>query len=282
MANDKNWMSQFMNPSGKDFAKWLNSQSSQFNPAIKELERQFGLGGVGKDYMVGTYNKLLAAQPSRESISGAFQTAQANLANYMKNLDTTKGAQGVSDIIGSVGAGIGVSPGVSGDLAEAAGTLSGVGAQGGDVMSKAIMSGMTGQLAGQESQALSDAAKQNMELMLGLGQAKESARDKRSAVGLQLSELLGKQKAGVLNPLDVANAFMTFSKNKAALAKYLKGGSGKSGKSSTTTPTTSSIGGNSWFNQALGSAGSDLTPAQAKALYQKGAYQSTMGLQGLI
>lgn len=234
MASNKNWMSQFMDPSKKGFMSWLGSQTGQYNPAIKELERQFRLGGPANDFMVGTYNKLLGAQPSREGISGAFQTAQANLANYMKNLDTSKGAQGVSDIIGSIGAGIGAAPGTSMDLAQAAGTLSGVGAQGGDVMSKAIMSGMSGQLAGQEVQALSDAAKQNMELMLGLGQAKESSRRNRNAVGLQLAQLLGQKKGATLNPLDVANAFMTFSKNKKSLADFLAGSSGR-GSSSTRT-----------------------------------------------
>lgn len=234
MAKDKNWMSALMNPSKGSFMDWMRGQTNQYAPLINLLKDQRGAMSPDKDFMVQAYQKLLGAQPSREGISGAFQTASANLAKYMQGLDTTRGAQGVSDIVGSIGAGIGASPGVASDLAVAAGTLSGVGAQGGDVMSKAILSGMTGQLAGQEVAALSDQAKQNMELVLGLGKAKSEAKGAQRDVAKMIAELQGKRIGAGLNPFDVANQLMTFRQNQKKLADFLAGSSGRGGGTETT------------------------------------------------
>lgn len=230
----KDWMSRYMNPSGKGFASWLRSQTGQYNPLIGVLKDQLVGMRPEKDFNVQAYEKLLGAQPSRESIAGSYQSARDSMAKYMQDLDTTKGAQGVSDIIGSVGAGLGVSPGVSGDLAQAAGTLSGVGAQGGDVMSKAIMSGMTAQLSGQQTQALSDAAQRNMDLMLGLGQAKSTAKSGQREIARMLAELKGKKSAATLNPFDIANSVMSFKQNQKQLMEYLKGSSGGGGRTQQT------------------------------------------------
>ena len=242
MAKDTDWMSALMNPSKGSFMSWMRGQSAQYNPLIGLLKGQMQGMRPEKDFTVKAYEKLLGAQPSREGISGAYQTAAANLANYMRGLDTTRGAQGVSDIIGSVGAGLGISPGVSGDLAQAAGTLSGVGAAGGDVMSKAILSGATGQLAGLETQALADAAQRNQELTLGLGQAKTTAKAGQRDIARMIAELQGKKIGGRLNPLDVANQFMTFRQNQKKLADFLAGSSGRGGGTQTTQTPPSDTG----------------------------------------
>lgn len=231
------WMSQYMNPQQGDFMRWMRGQTGQFKPLMGVLKDQIGAMSPDKDFTVQAYQKLLGAQPSREKVSGAYQTAAANLANYIQGVDTTRGGQGVSDIIGSIGAGLGVSPGVAGDVAQAAGTLSGVGSAGGDVMSKAILSGGLGQLAGLETQALSDQAARQQELGLGLGQAQSSAKQMQRQLALQLAETKGKSIGARMNPLDIASAFMTFSKNKKALDEYLKGSSGGSGGGTTKTVT---------------------------------------------
>ena len=225
----KDWMSKYMNPSKGSFEKWLRGQTGQYKPLIGLLTDQRNAMSPESDFSVKAYRALLGAQPSREAITGGYQTAMADLAKYIQGVNTTQGAQGVSDIVGSVGAGLGVNPGAAADVAQAAGTLSGVGAAGGNVMSEAIMGGVQAQLKGQQLQALTDAASRSQQLALGLGEAEQSAKDKQRSIAQQIAELQGKQVAGRLNPLDIATAFMKFSKSQKALADYLKGSSGGGG-----------------------------------------------------
>ena len=244
----KDWMKQYMNPSQKDFMSWMRGQTAgQYNPLIGKLKDQIVGMAPEKDFMVKAYQSLIGAQPSQESIKGAYQTSMADLAKYIQGVNTTQGAQGVSDIVGSIGAGLGVSPGVSADLAQAAGTLSGVGEAGGNVMSQAILGGAMGTLRGQELQALQGQANQAQQLMLGLGQSQEEAKKGQRAAVLQLAELQGKKAAGRMNPFDIANAMMSFSKNQKALADYLRGSSGGGGINTPKTPTG---GGGNGFDPA--------------------------------
>jgi len=228
----ENWMKAFMNPSKSSYMNWMKKQTGQFNPLINVLTDQRNAMSPENDYQVQAYGKLLGALPSREKVSEGYKSGLANLANYMQGVDTTRGAQGVADIIGSVGAGVGADVGASRDLAMTAGTLSGVGSAGGDVMTKALMTGAAGRFAGLEAQRLGEIEGRQQELMLGKGAAESAAKASQREIAKLIAQTRGQQSAAALNPFDVANAMMTFGGNKVKFAKLLQGlgsGSGATG-----------------------------------------------------
>jgi hypothetical protein len=114
-----------------------------------------------------------------------------------------------------------------------AGTLSGVGSAGGDVMTKALMTGAAGRFAGLEAQRLGEIEGREQELMLGKGAAESAAKASQREIAKLIAQTRGQQSAAALNPFDVANAMMTFGGNKVKFAKLLQGlgsGSGATGK----------------------------------------------------
>jgi hypothetical protein len=228
----KNWMSAYMNPSKASYKNWMKKQTGQFNPLLNVLTDQRNAMSPENDYQVQAYDKLLGALPSREKISEGYKSGLSNLAGYMQGVDTTRGAQGVSDIISSLGAGIGADVGASRDLATTAGTLSGVGTAGGDVMSKALMQGAAGRFAGLEAQRLGEVEGRQQELTLGKGAAESAAKASQREIAKLIAQTKGQQSAATLNPFDVGNAMMTFGSNQINLVKLLKSlnEDGKSGK----------------------------------------------------
>ena len=253
----KNWMSAYMNPSKASYKNWMKKQTGQFNPLLNVLTDQRNAMSPENDYQVQAYDKLLGALPSREKISEGYKSGLSNLAGYMQSIDTTRGAQGVSDIISSLGAGIGADVGASRDLATTAGTLSGVGASGGDIMSKALMQGAAGRFAGLEAQRLGEVEGRQQELTLGKGAAESAAKASQREIAKLIAQTKGQQSAAALNPFDVANAMMTFGGNKVKFAKLLESlGGGTSGKikKDDKTPFWQQIG----FNNQPGMSEDDL------------------------
>lgn len=214
-------------PSEKSVMRFLRGQQAQFNPLISTLLNQYRLS-KGPSKVSKTYEEMIKGLPSQEKIGGAYQTAMQNLAGYMQTLDTTRGAQGVSDIIGSVGAGIGAAPGVSADLAQAAGTLSGVGAAGGDVMSKAILGGAQARLAGTAAQQMQSAAERAMQLRMGLAESQQSDVEARRGLGLQLAQARGQKAAAAPNMLEMYSTLLGIRGQEKALSGYGSGGGSSS------------------------------------------------------
>ena len=241
----KNWMNSFLNPSKSSYMNWMKKQTGQFNPLINVLTDQRNAMSPENDYQVQAYGKLLGALPSSERVSEGYKSGLANLAGYMQGIDTTRGAQGVSDIIGSIGAGIGADVGASRDLAATAGTLSGVGSTGGDVMTKALMQGAAGRFAGLEAQRLGEIEGRQQELMLGKGAAESAAKASQREIAKLIAQTKGQQSAAALNPFDVANAMMTFGGNQVKFAKLLESlnrGKGDTGKKGTNAPMSITAG----------------------------------------
>lgn len=278
MAKDKNaWMGRYTNPSKKDFMKWMTSQRGQFNPMIGTLTNQMALLKPENSETVKQYQQILGRIPGAEQVTAAYKGKGTEFVNALSGMDFAKGGAGVSDIIKGAAGAIGADVGTAADTALAAGTVSGMGGQGGDVYSKALAGGGLARMAGLEADTLKANEASRQAMMLGIGEATDAARMKRIELGQMLAETKGKKIGFNQNPFDVASMIMQYQ----AAQKALKGSGGK-GKASTTTPTTPTSGGNSWFNRALGSVGSDLSAKEAEKLYKTGAYQSTMGLQGLI
>lgn len=279
MAKDKNaWMGSYTNPSKKQFMNWMKTQKNQFNPMLSTLTNQMALLKPENSEVVKQYQGILGRIPGADQVSAAYRGKTTEFANALSGMDFAKGGKGVSDIVNAAAGAVGADTGTAADAALAAGTVSGMGGQGGDVYSKALMGGAASKFAGLEADTLKANEANRQAMMLGLGEASDAARMKRMELGQMLAETKGKKVGFNQNPFDVAGMIMQWQ----AAQKSLKGSSSKGGKAGTTTPTTPSAGANSFFNQILGSVGSDLSAKAAKDLYQTGAYQSTMGLQGLM
>lgn len=254
------WMDAFTTPTRGQYMRWKRGQEGQYTPTINTLNRQLGETGVNKDYNVRAADAILASLPTRESISGGYKTARESLANYIKGIDTTTAGKAVGDIVGAIGGAIGVGSGVVSDIAGEASSLSGVGDMGN--ISKDLVYGSTlATLMGQENQALTAASAQEQEATARAGEARSSAARERRGIELQLAGAKGQRRASSLNPLDVANAFMSFQQNQRALSGY---GSGSGGSGAGTTPVVD---------------GQTVTPADlaAMAVSGKGAHEGLRG-----
>lgn len=280
MAKDKNaWMGRYTNPSKKDFVKWMTSQKGQFNPLIGTLTNQMALLKPENSEIVKQYQNIMGRIPGADQVSAAYAGKATEFANALSGMDFAKAGRGVSDIVKGAAGAIGADAGTAADAALAAGTVSGMGGQGGDVYSKALLGGASARFAGLEADTLKANEANRQAMMLGLGEATDKARQQRMELGRMLAETKQKKIGFNQNPFDVASMIMQYQAAQKALNK--SGGSGKGGSTTPTTPT-GTAGGNSWFNRVLGSVGSDLSAKDAAKLYKTGAYQSTMGLQGLI
>jgi hypothetical protein len=280
MAKDKNaWMGSYTNPSKKQFVNWMKTQRGQFNPLLGTLTNQMALLKPENSETVKQYQSILGRIPGADQVAAAYKGKATEFANALSGMDFARGGKGVSDIVNAAAGAVGADTGTAADAALAAGTVSGMGGQGGDVYSKALMGGAAAKFAGLEADALKANEANRQAMMLGLGEATDAARMKRMELGQLLAETKGKKIGFNQNPFDVASMIMQWQ----AANKALKGSGGSSkGSSTTTTPATPSAGGSSWFNRVLGSAGSDLSAKDAAKLYKTGVYQSTMGLQGLL
>lgn len=221
-AGDMSWLDQLLNPSRKQFNRYMRSQQRQFAPMIRTLRGQLaGLKDAGKDPTVKAYEALLGALPTNEAISGAYGAGVGNVAQYLQGIDMARGGRGVSDVVGALGGALGVSG--AGDIAQAAGTISGVGEAGGDVMSKALMQAAAGQFKALETERLGQVGEQRQALTLGAGEARKAVRQERKDLARMLAEARGQRIGAAMNPFDVANMIMQYQQNKRAMSGYGSG-----------------------------------------------------------
>jgi hypothetical protein len=240
MAKDKNaWMSGYTNPSKKQFMNWMKTQKGQFNPMLSTLTNQMALLKPENSEVVKQYQSILGRIPGADQVTAAYKGKGTEFANALSGMNFARGGQGVSDIVKSAAGAIGADTGTAADTALAAGTVSGMGGQGGDVYSKALLGGATARFAGLEADTLKANEANRQAMMLGIGEATDAARMKRMELGQMLAETKGKKIGFNQNPFDVASMIMQYQ----AAQKALKGSGGKS-KASTTTPTTPTGTGN--------------------------------------
>jgi hypothetical protein len=224
-----------MNVTPQQFRQYLQGQQGQFTPMIQTLRRQLaGLTRAG-DPTARAYQRLLAGLPTEEAVSGAYRGGLENLSQYMQGLDMSRAGRGVGETVGALGAALGVEG--AGDVAQAAGTVSGVGEAGGDVMSKALMQAAAGQFAGLETERLGQVAEQRQGLTLGLGEARKAAREQRQELARMLAEVRGQRRGAAPNPFDVANMIMQYQQNRRAMSGYGGGYGGGGGGTTTATQT---------------------------------------------
>ena len=224
-AGDTSWMDRFMTPTQRQYQQFLRSQQRQFRPMIQTLRGQLaGLQDAGKDPTVRAYEALLGALPSNEAVTGAYGTGVQNVAQYLQGIDMARGGRGVSEAIGAIGGALGVEG--AGDVAQAAGTVSGIGEAGGDVMSKALMQAAAGQFKALETERLGQLGEQRQALTLGAGEARKAVREQRRELARMLAEVRGQRMAAAPNPFEVANMLMQFQQNRRAMSGGYGGGYG--------------------------------------------------------
>ena len=243
-AGDTSWMDAFMAPSRCQFQSYLLGQQGQFTPMIRTLRQQLAALRKSGDPTARAYQRMLEGLPTEEAVSGAYRGGLQNLQGFMQGLDMSRAGRGVSEALGAVGGALGVEG--AQDIAQAAGTVSGVGEAGGDVMSKALMQAAAGQFAGLETERLGQLAGQRQELTLGMGEARKAARAERQELARMLAEARGQRRAAAPNPFDVANMLMQFQQNRRAMGGYGGGGYG---------------GGSGGGSGGAGSGGGGQTPA---------------------
>jgi len=234
-AGDMSWLDQLLNPTKKQFNRYMRSQQRQFAPMIRTLRGQLaGLRDAGNDPTVRAYEALLGALPSNEAISGAYGAGVGNVAQYLQGIDMARGGRGVSDVVGALGGALGVAG--AGDIAQAAGTISGVGEAGGDVMSKALMQAAAGQFKALETERLGQVGEQRQALTLGAGEARKGVRQERKDIARMLAEARGQRIGAAMNPFDVANMIMQYQQNRRAMS-----GGGGYGSGGNPPPTDDAV-----------------------------------------
>jgi len=232
---DMSWMDRFSMPTQQQFQRYLQGQQGQFQPTVNTLREQLAVSRRTQDPTVKAYESLLGALPSSESVSGAYRSGLENVSKYMQDIDMARGGRGVSEAIGAIGGALGVEG--AGDVAQTAGTVSGVGVAGGDVMSKAIMAGAAGQFAGLETERLGQLAEQRQGLTLGAGEARKSARGQRQELARMLAQARGQQRGAAPNPLDIANMIMQYQQNRRGMSGgYGRGTGGSTADGGTGSP----------------------------------------------
>ncbi len=223
---DMSWMDEMAVPTQAQFQRYLQGQRGQFAPTIATLRNQMAMLRRQGDPTVRAAQSMLAALPSSEAVSQAYGSRLGNVSEFIRGLDMSRAGRGVSEAIGAIGGALGVQG--AGNIAQAAGTVSGIGEAGGDVMSKAIMAGAAGQFAGLETERLGQLAEQRQGLTMTAAEARKAAREQRMELGRMLAQARGERRAAAPNPFEVANMIMQFQQNRRAMSG---GGRGTSGGS---------------------------------------------------
>jgi hypothetical protein len=239
MANQKaQGLAQFLNVSPKQIKGFLRSQQNQFNPMIKRLQGQIGRLNPEDDYSVRAFDALRSGLKSPEAIRAAYAEGLGSFNKSLGEMDFTRGAKGAASIVSSIAGGIGADAGAAQDVASTVGTVSGVGADGNDVYSKALMGGAAAKFAQLEAQRNSEVEGQRQQFTLGAAEARGNARDKQMELGRMLAQTKGQKMGAKTDPLALANNVMGLGMSKIQLLQALKdlkrsGGGGRGGAGGT-------------------------------------------------
>lgn len=178
----KNRLPWYMNPQSPIYKRYMKQQASPMAPYIKSMQAAMqGINPETDPYTMALQAQsqrditqdpgaqmlanIQAALPTSEKISAEYGGAQQRLADYISKVDFGAGGKAVGDITSALGAAIGADLGQTKDVAQTAGTVSGMGGQGGDVYSKAILGGAGAQMEGLKAQRMSDVEGRRTEAM---------------------------------------------------------------------------------------------------------------------
>lgn len=276
----KNRVPWFMNPKSPTYKRYMKGQQNPMGQYIKSMNKALDKMTVKGDENIQRLNALASRDvnldpsvqalnltmqnaPSRESINEQYNTAKQNLADYVSKVDFGAGGKTVGDITAALGTAIGADLGQTKDVAQTAGTVSGMGGQGGDVYSKAILGGAAAAFEGQKAQRMSDVEAGNRELgvqkaqllsqLIGqrdqygvaAGQATSDLRARRADLGMEIGKARSENAAAYdpfKLPMQLQALYGGYLQNQGALADLRKKGGKARGASSWGTGGTPASG----------------------------------------
>ena len=221
------------------------------NPALLEAQRRAGVD-VNADASVAGYNAALSGIQSNESINKNYADQLAKVSALISGTKYGQGGANVSAATSAMGGAIGADATQTANLATTAGTVSGMGGQGGDVYSNAILGGTASNFARLNAEDVKNQSATRMQLTLDRGGElsrlnQMKAQAGTEAAGLQTQMLEGRQglltgiaglrdqQRAAYNPFAMPTnqqAYISGNINNAtAYAAYKKAGGKKSYKS---------------------------------------------------
>lgn len=227
------------------------------NPALLNAQSRASMD-VNADPSVAGYNAALGGIQSNDAINKNYSDQLAKVSALIKGTNYGQGGANVSAATSAMGGAIGADATQTANLAQSAGTVSGMGGQGGDVYSNAILGGAASDFARLGAQDVKDQSATRMQLTLDRGgelsrlnQMKVAAGTE--AAGLQTQMLEGRQglltgiaglrdqQRAAYDPFKMAGNQQAYISgninNAAAYAAYRKAGGKKSYKSFSTSGT---------------------------------------------
>lgn len=167
------------------------------NPALLEAQRRAGVD-VNADPSVAGYNAALGGIQSNDAINKNYADQLAKVSALISGTKYGQGGANVSAATSAMGGAIGADATQTANLATTAGTVSGMGGQGGDVYSNAILGGAASDFARLGAQDVKDQSATRMQLTLDRGGelsrlSREKAQANTEAANLQTQMLEGRQ-----------------------------------------------------------------------------------------
>lgn len=217
MAKKKSSIPWFMNPKSPVYKAFIKNQKFGMsgsiqastnalkgdlynvnkNPALLEAQRRAGMD-INADPGVAGYDAALSGIQSNDAINKNYADQLAKVSALIAGTKYGQGGANVSAATSGMGAAIGADPTQTANLAQSAGTVSGMGGQGGDVYSAAILGGAASDFAARGAEDVKGQSATRMQLMLDrsgelsrLAQMKAQAGTE--AAGLQTQMLQGRQ-----------------------------------------------------------------------------------------
>ncbi len=167
------------------------------NPALLNAQSRAGMD-VNADPSVAGYNAALTGIQSNDAINKNYADQLAKVSSLISVTKYGQGGANVSAATSAMGNAIGADATQTANLATTAGTVSGMGGQGGDVYSKAILGGTASNFARLGAEDVKNQSATRMQLTLDRGGelsrlSREKAQANTEAAGLQTQMLEGRQ-----------------------------------------------------------------------------------------
>ena len=164
------------------------------NPALLNAQSRANVD-INADPSVTSFDAALSGIQSNDAINKNYSDQLAKVSALIKGTNYGQGGTNVSNSVTTMGNAIGVDPT---NVAQTAGTVSGMGGQGGDVYSNAILGGAASNFARLGAEDVKNQSATRMQLTLDRGgelsrAARERAAANTEAAGLQTQMLEGKQ-----------------------------------------------------------------------------------------
>jgi hypothetical protein len=218
------------------------------NPALLNAQSRANVD-INADPSVTSFDAALRGIQSNDAINKNYSDQLAKVSALIKGTNYGQGGANVSAATSAMGGAIGADATQTANLATTAGTVSGMGGQGGDVYSNAILGGAASDFARLGAEDVKNQSATRMQLTLDRGgelsrAARERAAANTEAAGLQTQMMEGKQglltgiaglrdqQRAAYDPFKMAGNQQAYIggniNNAAAYAAYKKAGGKKS------------------------------------------------------